>query len=43
MTGLAMREFADKLVGIEHLNITPDMLSVLLGDLVGAATKRLEA
>lgn len=43
MTGLAMREFAGKLEVIEHLNITPDMLSSLFGDLMGAATKRLEA
>ena len=43
MTGLAMREFAGKLERIEHLNITPDMLAPLLGDLFGAATRRLGA
>ena len=43
MTGLAMREFAGKLHSIEHLNLTPDLLGPLLGDLLGAATKRLEA
>ncbi|MNE65130.1 hypothetical protein D3C80_1605850 [compost metagenome] len=29
--GLAAQEFAGKLHSIEHLNITPDMLSALLG------------
>ena len=43
MTGLAMREFAGKLENIEHLNLTPDLLAPLLGDLMGAATRRLEA
>ena len=32
MLGLAAREFAGKLQSIEHLNVTPDMLSALLGD-----------
>ncbi|MGH7026321.1 SPFH domain-containing protein [Brevundimonas sp.] len=31
MVGLAAQEFAGKLHSIEHLNITPDMLSALLG------------
>ncbi|NTW28519.1 MAG: band 7 protein [Coriobacteriia bacterium] len=43
MVGLALREFASKLDRIDHLNITPDLLSPLLGDLLGAATRRLEA
>ena len=43
LAGLAMREFASKLERIDHLNITPEMLSPLLGDLLGAATRRLEA
>ena len=42
MTGLAMREFAGKLDRIDHLNLTPDLLGPLLGDLMGAATRRLE-
>jgi regulator of protease activity HflC (stomatin/prohibitin superfamily) len=32
MMGLAAREFAAKLQSIEHLNVTPDMISTLLGD-----------
>ncbi len=43
MMGLAMRELAGKLTTIEHLNLTPDMFTPLLGDLMDAATKRLEA
>ncbi len=39
--GLAAREFAEKLQSIEHLNITPDLLGPLLGDLASVATKRL--
>jgi len=35
MMGLAAREFAQKLKSIEHLNITPDVLSSLLGDALG--------
>ena len=35
MMGLAAREFAQKLKSIEHLNITPDVLSALLGDVLG--------
>jgi len=37
MMGLAAREFAGKLKSIDHLNITPDMLSTLLGDMLGRA------
>lgn len=32
--GLAAREFAQKLEKIEHLNVTPDMLTALLGDVL---------
>lgn len=32
LLGLAAREFAGKLEKIEHLNVTPDMLSALIGD-----------
>lgn len=35
MLGLAAREFAGNLKGIEHLNVTPDLLSALLGDALG--------
>ena len=38
---LAARELAQKLEKIEHLNITPDLLGPMLGDLVKAGTKRL--
>lgn len=34
LLGLAAREFAGKLQTIEHLNVTPDMLATLLGDLL---------
>lgn len=34
MMGMAARELAAKLTHIDHLNITPDMLSTLLGDLL---------
>jgi len=37
MLGLAAQEFAKKLSSIEHLNITPDVLSTLLGDALGRA------
>ena len=30
--GLAAREFAGKLEGIEHLNVTPDLLAALVGE-----------
>jgi regulator of protease activity HflC (stomatin/prohibitin superfamily) len=33
LMGLAAREFAAKLEKIEHLNVTPDLLSTLLGEL----------
>lgn len=42
LMGLAAKEFAGKLEMIEHLNITPELLSPLLGDLMSAATRRLE-
>jgi hypothetical protein len=35
MMGLAAREFAGKLKAIEHLNVTPDLLSALLGEALG--------
>ncbi len=35
LLGLAAREFAGKLQTIEHLNITPDVISTLLTDFVG--------
>jgi regulator of protease activity HflC (stomatin/prohibitin superfamily) len=37
LLGLAAQEFAKKLDTIEHLNVTPDMLSALLGDALGRA------
>ena len=40
--GLAAREFAGKIQTIEHLNLTPDMLGSLVGDLLSAGTRRLE-
>ena len=41
LAGLAAREFAGKLQHIEHLNLTPDLLSPLFGDLMQAGTKYL--
>jgi regulator of protease activity HflC (stomatin/prohibitin superfamily) len=41
--GLAAQEFAGKIDSIEHLNITPELLSPMLATLVGAATARLES
>ena len=35
LMGLAAHQFAQKLRSIEHLNITPDLLSSLLGDALG--------
>lgn len=35
MLGLAAREFAGNVKGIEHLNVTPDLLSALLGEALG--------
>lgn len=37
MLGLAAREFAGKLEGIEHLNVTPDLLAALVGEFKGVA------
>lgn len=42
MLGLAAHELAGKLQRIEHLNIAPEMLGPLLGNLVRAGTSRLE-
>ncbi len=42
LLGLAAQEFAGKIETIEHLNLTPDLLSPMLATLVGAATTRLE-
>ena len=41
LMGLAAREFAGKLTAIEHLNVTPDLLGNLLGDLARAGTRHL--
>jgi regulator of protease activity HflC (stomatin/prohibitin superfamily) len=38
---LAAQEFASKLKTIEHLNLTPDLLGPLMGNLMQAGTKRL--
>ena len=43
LIGLAARDFAAKVQTIEHLNLTPDLLSSLLTDLATAGTHRLEA
>jgi regulator of protease activity HflC (stomatin/prohibitin superfamily) len=43
LKGLAAREFAGKVETIEHLNLTPDLFGTLLGDLLAAGTRRLEA
>jgi regulator of protease activity HflC (stomatin/prohibitin superfamily) len=40
--GLAAKELAGKLERIDHVNISPDMLSPLLGDLMTATTTRLK-
>ena len=40
--GLAAREMARKLTKIEHLNISPDMLTPILANLAKAGTARLE-
>jgi hypothetical protein len=42
LVGLAARELAGKLETIEHLNLTPDVLSPLLSHLINAGTNRLE-
>lgn len=39
MAGLAAREFAEKIENIEHLNITPDLLSTLIGEFRNAPAK----
>ncbi len=41
--GLAAHEFADKIQTIEHLNVTPDLLSSLLTDLASGDKRRPEA
>ena len=41
LLGLAAREFAGKLQNIEHLNLAPDMLGQLLGDLLRTGTRHL--
>ncbi|MDB4453820.1 SPFH domain-containing protein [bacterium] len=43
MLGLAAREFAGKLRHIEHLNLSPDLLSNMLGDLMQAGTQALSS
>ena len=40
--GLAARDFAAKVQTIEHLNLTPDLLSSLLTDLASGDKRRLE-
>ncbi len=42
LLGLAAREFAGKLERIDHLNLTPDLISNLLGDLMQAGTDALK-
>jgi hypothetical protein len=42
LLGLAAKEFAGNIGTIEHLSVTPDMLTGLLGSLVSAGTRRLE-
>jgi regulator of protease activity HflC (stomatin/prohibitin superfamily) len=41
MLALAAREFAEKIESIEHLNISPDMLSPFIADLAAAGAARL--
>lgn len=41
--GLAARDFAGKIQTIEHLNVTPDLLSSLLTDLASGDKRRPEA
>jgi regulator of protease activity HflC (stomatin/prohibitin superfamily) len=43
MMGLAARELAGKLQSIEHLSLTPDMLSSLLERVLAASARKLEA
>lgn len=41
LLGLAARDFAGKLETIEHLNVTPDLLAALVGELRKTAAPRL--
>ena len=43
MLALAAREFAEKIERIEHLNISPDMLSPFIADLAAAGAASLKA
>ena len=43
LMGLAARELARKLERIDHINLAPDMLSPLLGDLLQAGAGRLNS
>jgi regulator of protease activity HflC (stomatin/prohibitin superfamily) len=43
LMGLAAREFAGKLKSIEHLNVTPDLLSTMLSDALGRASPKPDA
>jgi hypothetical protein len=43
LLGLAAQQFAGNIETIEHLSLTPDMLTGLLGNLLSAGTRRLEA
>jgi len=40
LMGLAARELANKLTKIEHLNVTPDLLATVLGELKQGATPK---
>jgi len=42
LAALAMQEVAGKLQRIDHLNLSPDLLAPLLGDLMAAGTRHLE-
>ncbi len=42
LLGLAAKQLADKLKNIGHLNVTPDLIGPLLGDLIQAGTNRLD-
>jgi regulator of protease activity HflC (stomatin/prohibitin superfamily) len=42
LMGLAARDFAAKVQTIEHLNLTPDLLSALLTDLASGSGRRTE-
>lgn len=43
LLGLAAREFAGKLDTIEHLNVTPDLLAALVGELRQPKAARIDA